>query len=69
MGDNSVDMIPTALDNGELGQTRQWRINKSDSSCMANIKFSATQNGRFCLHTCGHLYFEYSKVTVSWLSL
>ena len=29
MGDNSVDMIPTALDNGELGQTRQWRINKS----------------------------------------
>ena len=29
MGDNSVDMIPTALDNGELGQTRQWRINRS----------------------------------------
>ena len=21
-----------------------------DSSCMANIKFFATQNGRFCLH-------------------
>ena len=40
-----------------------------DSSCMANIKFSATQNGRFCLHAWGQLYFDYSKVTVSWLSM
>ena len=40
-----------------------------DSSCMANIKVSATQNGRFCLHTRGQLYFEYSKGTVSWFSL
>ena len=40
-----------------------------DSSCMTNITFSATQNGRLCLHTWDQLYFEYSKVTVSWLSL
>ena len=43
-------------------------LDRIDSSCMANIKFSATQNDRFCLHTWGQLYFEYSKVTVSLFS-